>query len=150
MKTNSLIKKKIVWVNKTRENCPKVTKWKSLRNQCAVFGGDSQNQRKRRKSLHPWFCIVPMLKSAAIVPPSPCTNLVTQRHYAEYYFTFNPWINSDFLVVTFPTSVANKISYLIWRISISDLLFKWYHSCYCVLCFILFLLFLLFLCFSYL
>ena len=37
----------------TRENCLQVTKWKSLRKLCAVFGDDGQNQRKAKKVLIP-------------------------------------------------------------------------------------------------
>lgn len=63
--------KEIIWANITRENCPKVTKWKSLMKWHAVFGGDSQNQRKWMMGHHPSICIIPMLNSTATVPFTP-------------------------------------------------------------------------------
>ena len=36
----------IVWINITRKNCPKFTKWKRIMKFYVVFGGGIQNQRK--------------------------------------------------------------------------------------------------------
>ena len=117
-----------------KKDLPKFTTWKSIlkfRKFCAIFGGDSQHQRKSQRASissftsYLWCKKVPvMLKekktkpktSAALFPSIPQHEPETQRHIEMYDVTFNSQINSDFfLLATFPRSVANKISCLIWR-----------------------------------